>query len=150
MQLPLSVILDSKERKDLFSVSPESNVLEAVQLMNQERIGSLLVCGSEGAIGIFTERDVLVRVVSAGKDPMKTTVRETMTHPFVAVRKSTTIEEAMRVISSKRCRHLPVRAEDDDEIVGLVSIGDLTRWIVRNQESQIDGLFDYISGSYPC
>lgn len=149
MNLPLSVILEAKERSALFSVSPDATVLEAVQLMNREGIGSVLVCGVDGAMGIFTERDVLVRVVAAGRDPATTLVGETMTRPFVAVRISTTIEEAMRIITTKRCRHLPVRG-DDDRIVGVVSIGDLTKWIVRDQENQIGGLFDYISGRYPA
>lgn len=148
MQLPLSVILEQKPQNSLFSVPPEATVLEAVQLMNRERIGSVLVCDKGVAVGIFTERDVLVRVVVAGKDPGSTLVSETMTCPFVGVRTSTTVEEAMRIISTKRCRHLPVRGEND-KIVGMVSIGDLMRWIVRDQESQIDGLFDYITGSYP-
>lgn len=117
--------------------------------MNRERIGSVLVCDAEGAVGIFTERDVLVRVVSAGKDPAETLVSDAMTRPFVAVKASTTIEEAMRVISTKRCRHLPVMG-DGGEILGLVSIGDLTQWIVREQENQIEGLFDYIAGTYPA
>ncbi len=149
MDMPLSVILDAKETSNLFSVSPDATVLEAVQLMNREKIGSVLVCGVEGAVGIFTERDVLVRVVAAGRDPATTLVGETMTRPFVAVRTSTTIEEAMRIITTKRCRHLPVRGEND-RIVGVISIGDLTKWIVRDQESQIEGLFDYISGRYPA
>lgn len=148
MQVPLSVILEAKERGDLFAVSPDSTVLEAVKLMNRERIGSLLVGDVRRAVGIFTERDVLVRVVAAGRDPKTLKVSEVMTSPFVAVRSTNTLEEAMRVISTKRCRHLPVRGEGD-AIVGLISIGDLTRWIVRDQESRIDGLFDYIAGSYP-
>jgi CBS domain-containing protein len=149
MKLPLSVILERKEKNKLFSVSPDSSVLEAVQLMNRERIGSVLVCDAESAVGIFTERDVLVRVVSAGKDPASTLVTEAMTSPFVAVKASTTIEEAMRIISTKRCRHLPVMG-DGGEILGLISIGDLTKWIVRDQENQIEGLFDYIAGTYPA
>lgn len=149
MHMPLSVILAAKEREDIFSVPPEASVLEAVQLMNREKIGSVLVCGAQGAVGIFTERDVLVRVVVAGRDPAQTPVGEIMTRPFVAVRTSTTIEEAMRIITAKRHRHLPVR-DDDEQIVGVVSIGDLTRWIVRDQENRIEGLFDYISGRYPA
>lgn len=148
MQVPLSVILEAKERSEIFSVSPDSTVLEAVQLMNRERIGCLLVGEPRRAVGIFTERDVLVRVVAAGKEPDGVRVSEVMTSPFVAVRATNTVEEAMRVITTKRCRHLPVQAEDDG-IIGLISIGDLTRWTVRDQESQIDGLFEYIAGAYP-
>lgn len=149
MDLPLSVILEAKECSDLFSVSPDATVLEAVSLMNRERIGSVLVCGVEGAVGIFTERDVLVRVVASGRDPATTLVGKTMTRPFVAVPISTTIEEAMQIMTNKRCRHLPVRGRNG-RIVGVASIGDLMKWIVRNQESEIDGLVDYISGRYPA
>ena len=117
--------------------------------MNRERIGSVLVCDSEGAVGIFTERDVLARVVSAAKDPAATVVADVMTSPFVTVKATTTVEEAIRVITTKRCRHLPVMGEGG-EILGLVSIGDITQWIVREQENQIEGLFDYIEGRYPA
>jgi len=149
MKIPLSVILKRKANSALFSVSPDSSVLEAVQLMNRERIGSVLVCDSEGAVGIFTERDVLARVVSAAKDPAATVVADVMTSPFVTVKATTTVEEAIRVITTKRCRHLPVMGEGG-EILGLVSIGDITQWIVREQENQIEGLFDYIEGRYPA
>jgi CBS domain-containing protein len=149
MKIPLSVILKRKANSALFSVSPDSSVLEAVQLMNRERIGSVLVCDSEGAVGIFTDRDVLARVVSAAKDPAATVVADVMTSPFVTVKATTTVEEAIRVITTKRCRHLPVMGEGG-EILGLVSIGDITQWIVREQENQIEGLFDYIEGRYPA
>jgi CBS domain-containing protein len=129
------------------NVTPNCSVLEAVRKMNQERIGALLVCSENRLVGIFTERDVLIRVVDQGLDPDATTVAEVMTTELVAVKPSTTVEEAMAVVTAKRCRHLPVM--DEGDLQGMVSIGDLTRWVTRNQEVQIQDLVNYITRKYP-
>jgi CBS domain-containing protein len=129
------------------SVEPETTVLDAVRRMNQHRVGALLVMDGERPVGIFTERDVLQRVVDAGKDPGKTQVAEVMTTDLVCVRPETTVHEAMAVITERRCRHLPVL--DGKQLAGLVSIGDLTRWLVKDQHVQIRDLVDFITGKYP-
>jgi CBS domain-containing protein len=102
----------------------------------------LLVLERGRPVGIFTERDVLVRVVAAGLDPKVTPVGEVMTRSLVAVHSETTVGEAMRIITEKRCRHLPV--VDDTRLRGLISIGDLTSWLVRDHERTIADLHDYI------
>jgi len=124
------------------AIAPDTSVLRAVERMNECHIGSLVVCDGERPIGIFTERDVLVRVVARGLDPKKTPVGEVMTRDPIAIRPDVTVGEAMYVISERRCRHLPV--VDDRGLRGLVSIGDLTRWIVRDQEQTIDDLYEYL------
>lgn len=143
MRDPVSAILDHKGRH-VHSVAPRATVAEAVRVMNGAKIGCLVVLEEERPVGIFTERDVLVRVVDAGLDPRTTRVAEVMTlNPF-AIRPATTVEEAMIVVTEKRCRHLPVI--EGGELSGLVSIGDLTRWVVRDQRGRIDDLVSYITG----
>jgi CBS domain-containing protein len=142
----LNAVLASKDRT-VHSISPTASVLEAVQKMNSERIGALLVCAGDEVVGIFTERDVLTRVVDARRDPNTTTVDEVMTDELVVVKPSMTVEEAMAVVTERRCRHLPVL--DGPQLIGLVSIGDLTRWVSRNQEIHIQDLVDFITRKYP-
>jgi CBS domain-containing protein len=143
----LSAVLASKGHT-VHSVAPTASVLEAVRKMNTERIGALLVCAENDVVGIFTERDVLTRVVDQGRDPGATTVAEVMTRDLVAVKPSITVEEAMAVITEKRCRHLPVM--DGAQLLGLVSIGDVTRWVSRHQETHIQDLVNFITGKYPA
>ena len=146
MQDTLEAVLASKGPA-LHYVIPEATVLDAVRKMNEEHIGAVLVCISGEMVGIFTERDVLCRVVDSDRDPAATRVVEVMTSEVVAVRSTTTVEEAMAVISEQRFRHLPV--VDNGELKGLVSSGDLTRWASRNQEGHIRDLMDFITGKYP-
>jgi CBS domain-containing protein len=143
----LDAVLENKGRT-VHSVAPAATVIEAVRKMNQERIGALLVHDDQEIVGIFTERDVLTRVLDSDRDPATTRVSEVMTTEPVSVRSTTLVEEAMAIVTDKRCRHLPVL--DDDELVGLVSIGDLTRWVGRNQEIQIQDLVNFITRKYPA
>jgi CBS domain-containing protein len=142
----LSVILDTKGHT-LHSIAPDVTVLDAVHAMNTAGIGSLLVMNGDEVVGIFTERDVLRRVVAAELDPKTTKVAKVMTRDLVTVRKTTTVTEAMAVVTEKRCRHLPV--VDEDQFLGMVSIGDLTRWVSREQAFHIQDLVNYITGRYP-
>lgn len=145
MKEPVSAILAEKGGR-VVAIGPSSTVRAAVDRMNEERIGCLVVLEDEKPVGVFTERDVLVRVVAVGADPESITVREVMTPRPIAIRSSTTVEEAMMVVTERRCRHLPVVA--DGRLVGLISIGDLTRWTVRHQRHRIEDLVSYITGSY--
>ena len=142
MNAPLANVLALKGN-DVVTVAPETTVLVAVQQMNDRKIGALLVLDRGQPVGIFTERDVLVRVVAAGLDPKRTPVGEVMTRSPVAVRSATTVGEAMRIITETRCRHLPI--VDDSRLLGLISIGDLTSWLVRDQERTIADLHDYMN-----
>ena len=146
MQDTLSAVLAAKG-SSVYSVAPEVRVLDAVRKMNQEHVGALLVCESNELVGIFTERDVLTRVVDAGRDPGATKVVDVMTSEVETVRSSTGVQDAMALISERRFRHLPVI--DDGELLGVVSSGDLTRWVSRNQEGHIQHLVNYITGKYP-
>ena len=133
----LQSILERKGR-DVVTVSPEATVIDAVRAMNERKTGSVLVTAGRDLVGIFTERDVLCRVVDKGLDATTITVGEVMTTSVVTVEPAMPVRDAMSLISEKRCRHLPVMA--GGELLGMVSIGDLTRWVTRDQEPQIQHL----------
>ena len=146
MDQPVSRVLADKQRgEEIESISPGGSVALAVRQMNERGIGSLLVMDGDHLIGIFTERDVLVRVVGAGRDPVQSAVRDVMTTRVLTIEPDTTVEEAMRLMTERRCRHLPV--VEDDQVVGLISIGDLTRWLVVDQQNKIQDLEGYIMRS---
>ncbi len=129
-------------------VEPEATVEEAASQMYSERVGALLVMHEEEVIGILTERDLLNRVLAQGLDPANTLVHEVMTCEVVVVRSNLTIRDAMLIVTEKRFRHLPV--VEDGHLLGMVSSGDLTRWIVSEEEGVIHTLMDYIYGTYPA
>lgn len=126
---------------------PESaSVADAVDVMNVHRIGAVLVLDGDELHGIVSERDVLHRVISEGRDPRSTFVYEVMTRKLYTVGPDTPIPEAMALVSQIRCRHLPVL--DGDALIGLISIGDLTAWMVRELEMEIVDLACYIHGPF--
>ena len=117
---------------------PEDKVYDAVFKMHQHNIGALLVTSEGRVVGVFTERDVMFRMVHTELDPKSTSDSEVMTPDPISVAPSTTVEQAMQLVTEKRIRHLPV--VDDGRLVGMVSSSDLTRVLTSNQEAQIDGL----------
>ena len=132
---------------NVYSVGPEASIMEAVTEMDVRGVGSLLVIANDLPVGIVTERDVLRRVVAANRSPSETRVSEVMTREVVAIHPEATVADAMALVDSKRCRHLPV--VDDGKVVGIISSGDLTHWESRNHEFEIKQLVDYITGKYP-
>ncbi len=141
--------MDSQIRKVLDTKGPQvekidasATVCAAVGLMNERTIGSVVVFDGAKLVGIFTERDVLVRVVGERRDAATVRVGEVMTRALLTIDLNTSVEEAMAIMTARRCRHLPV--VDGDRVVGLISAGDLTRWVIRNQERAIIDLTDYI------
>lgn len=144
MQTSVETLLREKG-STVHCVSATATVLDAVRRMNNHKIGALLVEGDDGVTeGIITERDVMVRVVAAQRDPATTRVRETMTSSLVVISPDTTVEGAMSIMTEKRCRHLPVM--NGHRLLGLVSIGDLTRWVLRDQKHEIEDLVHYVTG----
>ncbi len=125
------------------TVDPDETVVDAVQYMNNSNIGALIVMQHNNIVGIFTERDVLMRVVTADLDPVTTPVKQVMTSNPVCVMPNMPVEDAMLLVTAKRFRHLPV--VENGVLRGLISSGDLTRWMVRDQRHQIDGLSAYIT-----
>jgi CBS domain-containing protein len=141
-------LLDRKGT-DVHAVGPDATVLEAAQLMNRRGIGGLVVIDAmEQLIGIFTERDILRRVLGERRDPVTTRVADVMTRDLVVMRPSASVVDAMKVVSEKRIRHIPV--VEAGTVVGVVSQGDLNHWLVRNREGQIQDLVDYVTGKYPA
>lgn len=132
----------------ILSAQPHTTVREAVKLMADQHVGSLIVMQEDGPVGIFTERDLMTKVVLQNRDPGAVPVGEVMTRDLVVVTPQTPVAEAMGVMTQRRCRHLPVL--DGGSMVGLVSIGDCTRWVSRNQEVTIRHLTDYIASKYPA
>jgi CBS domain-containing protein len=143
---PLELILEEKGR-GLHVTGPEATVIEAVDVMCQARVGALLVMQSDTLVGIFSERDVMSRVVLVGLDPRLTRVGDVMTRNVVCVETDVSTDEAMAIITSRRLRHLPV--VEGRRVVGVVSIGDLVRWAIRDREQSIEQLRDYVIGRYP-
>lgn len=137
MQSLLSELASAKGQ-DVHSVPPNTTVAAAVQEMHDQNIGALLVLEDAKVAGIFTERDVLFRVVNDNLDPKATTVAQVMTKDPLSATPATTVEEAMRQVTDKRVRHLPLL--EGDKLVGMISSGDLTRWVVRTQEKEIEEL----------
>lgn len=138
----ISEILTEKGRRVL-KIDADASVLEAVELMVEENVGSLLVTDSGDVTGIVTERDYLRRVALEGRTDAETSVREIMSSPLIVVTPETAIAECMALMTDKRIRHLPV--VDAGEVAGIISIGDLVKFQSRQQGYEIQFLHDYIA-----
>jgi len=143
----ISTILNGKSGT-VWSISPERTVFEAIQLMAEKNVGALLVMESNQLVGIFSERDYTRKLVLHGKSSRVTPVKEILSSKLVTVSPDETLDDAMRKMTQFRIRHLPVM--DGDEVVGIVSIGDLVKWIISAQNATIDHLEGYITGRYPA
>jgi CBS domain-containing protein len=143
MNVPVSAILDRKGR-NVYSVAPTVTVAEAVAEMNLHRVGSVMVMDGGRLVGIFTERDVLRRVVGPGLDPHQVTVEKVMTSNVMTIAQDSTIEDVMALFTERRFRHLPV--VEHGELVGTISIGDVTRWISDHHQAEAEHLKNYIAG----
>jgi CBS domain-containing protein len=135
----------ARKGSHVYTVAPDTSVYDAARLMNEHKIGCVLVTEGQRLVGVFTERDILQRVVAARRDPVATAVRDVMTHEVACCRMHTAIEEARGVMKNRRIRHLPVCTEGG-EIQGMVSIGDLNAQETHSQELTIHLLQQYIYG----
>ena len=141
-------ILLSEKSASIFCVTEETSIEQAVSEMNRQRIGSVVVKKANSVCGIFTERDILTRVVAAGRDPKATQVRDVMTESFQFISPDTSVEDAMQMMTNKRVRHLPVL--DDGQLRGMISIGDVTRWLLKVNEMEAENLRRYVFAEYPA
>ncbi|HOW67218.1 MAG TPA: CBS domain-containing protein [Candidatus Paceibacterota bacterium] len=143
----IAPLLDRKGH-DLWSITPDAHVSDAIQLMADKNIGALVVMEGDQIIGVISERDYTRKVFLKGKTSKDTAVREIMLSPALCIAPSCSVDECMRIMTDKRVRHLPV--VENNKVVGMVSIGDLVNWIISAQKATIHHLENYISGSYPA
>lgn len=136
-------LLDKKGR-DIVSVAAETTVLEAITIMADKTIGSLLIMEKDELLGIVTERDYARKVIIKGRSSRTTLVSEIMTTGVFTTSISETVNSCMALMTEKRIRHLPIL--EDNKIVGMVSIGDLVGAIISDQKEEIEQLGNYISG----
>lgn len=139
----VSELLRAKER-EIWSVKPDNSVLEALNLMAEKNVGALLVFKEEKLVGIFSERDYARKVILKGKASKDTTVKEIMSSKVLYVKPEQSVEECMALMTDKRIRHLPVLEED--QVVGVISIGDVVKAIISDKDFMIHQLESYITG----
>ena len=139
----LSQLLDTKGHA-VHAVSPDASVIDAIRSMADNHIGALLVMEGQQLAGIVSERDYARKVILLGRSSATTAVRDIMSSPVMSLSPDSTVDEAMRLMTEHRIRHLPVVA--NERVTGLVSIGDLVKCVIEEQRHTIDELHSYISG----
>jgi CBS domain-containing protein len=148
MTLVDSVRLVLKQKgQDIWYVSPDACVYDAIEIMAEKYVGALLVVSEGNLVGVVSERDYARKVILQGKSSKQTQVKEIMTSPAIFVTPDHTVEESMRIMTEKHIRHLPV--VEDGKILGVVSIGDLVKWMITAQQQTISQLHSYITNTYP-
>jgi CBS domain-containing protein len=144
---PVSSLLEHKGR-NIWSVAPDDSVYSAIEKMSQKSVGALLVMSGEQLTGIISERDYTRKVILQGRSSRETKVRDIMTPHVSVVSGDQTVEECLRLMTDRRIRHLPV--VDGGRVTGVMSIGDLVKWIISAQRETINHLNAYITGQYPA
>ena len=145
MQTLISQLLMEKGR-EVLTIAPAATVFEAVKLMDEKSVGSLVILNSRGRLaGIFVERDALQRVLLAGKSAKTEPVQAVMTCKVIVARPEMTVDQCLALMTEKRVRHLPV-IDQEQKLVGLVSMGDLVKFISAEQTAMIRNLENYIEG----
>jgi CBS domain-containing protein len=147
MNTPISTLLKRRSFAPV-TVTRDASILRAVLEMNNHSAGSVLIMEGARLVGIFTERDVLTKVVAVGLDPSAHTVGEVMTTSPVTMRSDATVREALELFNHKRCRHMPI--VDDNRVLGLLSIRDVSSWLVDAHREEAEQLRQYITGGYPA
>lgn len=138
---PLSRIFE--EREAIHSVGPDTPVANCVRMMTAKKIGALVVMDGEKLIGIFTERDALNKVLAGGLDPGSTKVSDVMTKDPYCIPPTTTVDDAMELITKRRFRHLPI--VENGKVLAVVSSGDLTHWLVKDQVGEVQELVNLVA-----
>jgi CBS domain-containing protein len=146
IDVEVSALLQSKGTQ-VYSVTPETKVFDAIQMMADKNVGALVVLSEGKVVGIFSERDYTRKVVLHGKSSKDTKVQELLSTPVISANPGSSVEECMRLMTTYRVRHLPIL--EGEKLVGVISIGDLVNWTISAQSTAIHQLQNYIAGQYP-
>jgi CBS domain-containing protein len=144
----IETLLKQKRLNKVLSLDPEQTVFEALETMARFDVGCLIVCAEDRLVGIFSERDYARKGILHGHLSKETKVREMMTSPVMFVTPEHTVDDCMNLMTERHFRHLPVL--ENGRVIGMVSIGDLVKWVISGQQQTIEALEGYISGAYPA
>ena len=143
----IGLVLKGKAESKVRTIAPDQSVYEAIQRMARHDIGALVVFSENRVVGILSERDYARKGFLMGHPSKETQVQQIMTSPVVFVSPQNTVDECMTIMTQQHIRHLPVL--QGEALVGLVSIGDMVKWVISGQEETIQELQGYITGAYP-
>jgi len=137
-----------KRSQEIYWLPPDATVFDAIALMAEKSVGALMVLEDGRLVGVVSERDYARKVILQGRSSKDTTIREIMTSSLICVTPRHTVEDCMKLVTHHRIRHLPVL--EGDELIGVISIGDLVNAIISDQAQTINHLHAYIGSGYPA